>query len=188
MRQPVQPVVQRMPKIVAVKPPEMETPPAPPKPVVMPVPVDSQLSPDSIPVQPSAGPASAVTTVTDPPPAVRTPDKVAVVTAQPAAAPAGGEKILARVRPDYRKTTGKIYPTKAIRRHEEGLVIVTVLVDEQGRPKSVQLKQSSGHRLLDDAAVNAVRLGDFKTNRIDGQAVATEVGQPVNFKLTDPRP
>ena len=185
---PVQRVLTQMPEIAAVKPPDAETPPVPKKPVAEPVQAEPPPPADPVTLPPAASPTPAAPPMAELPPALPVPEKREAVTAQIATAPSGGDKILARAKPDYRKILSKNYPTAAIRRHEEGQVIVTVLVDAQGRPKTVKLKQSSGHKLLDDAAVNDVRSWEFEPARIGGQAVATEVEVPVDFKLADPRP
>lgn len=50
------------------------------------------------------------------------------------------------------------YPTEARQLHETGTVWLKVTIGNHGSVERVQVLQSSGHRILDDAAVRAVRL------------------------------
>ena len=52
-----------------------------------------------------------------------------------------------------------------------------------GHAEAVSVKHSSGHALLDDAAVRAVRAWEFEPARAGGQAVAAVVEVPVRFVL-----
>ncbi len=70
------------------------------------------------------------------------------------------------------------------RRREEGEVRVAVTVGPDGRPLRVSLAKSSGHPLLDQAAVDAVRTWTFEPARASGVAVTSEVVVPVRFSLS----
>jgi periplasmic protein TonB len=52
---------------------------------------------------------------------------------------------------------GQFYPTEAIARGLEGEVLVLIIIDESGRVTAARVEQGSGHRILDDAALRAVR-------------------------------
>ena len=52
---------------------------------------------------------------------------------------------------------GLFYPEEAIARGLEGEVLVLMIIDESGRVVASRLEQGSGHRVLDDAALHAVR-------------------------------
>ncbi len=52
---------------------------------------------------------------------------------------------------------GQFYPPEAIARGLEGEVLVLIIIDEDGRVTAARVEQGSGHRLLDDAALRAVR-------------------------------
>lgn len=52
---------------------------------------------------------------------------------------------------------GLFYPQEAIARGWQGEVLVLLLLDEQGRVAAARVEQGSGHALLDDAALRAVR-------------------------------
>jgi protein TonB len=77
------------------------------------------------------------------------------------------------------------YPPASRRAGEEGTVRLKVLVDETGRPKDVQIAQSSGFSRLDDAAKQAVRRWRFEaaTNGNGPISVWTQVA--ITFKLTN---
>lgn len=52
---------------------------------------------------------------------------------------------------------GLFYPPEAIARGLEGEVLVRIVISESGQVTAARVEQSSGHRLLDDAALSAVR-------------------------------
>jgi len=52
---------------------------------------------------------------------------------------------------------GQFYPAEAIARGFEGEVLVLIIIDESGRVTAARVEQGSGHRILDDAALRAVR-------------------------------
>lgn len=52
---------------------------------------------------------------------------------------------------------GQFYPAEAIARGLEGDVQVLLVLDESGKVVAARVEQSSGHALLDDAALKAVR-------------------------------
>ncbi len=52
---------------------------------------------------------------------------------------------------------GQFYPAEAIARGLEGEVLVLIIIDESGRVTAARVEQGSGHRMLDDAALRAVR-------------------------------
>jgi protein TonB len=75
------------------------------------------------------------------------------------------------------------YPPTARRRHQEGLVLLRVKVNPHGRALSVEIKNSSGFPLLDEAAQTAVRDWEFQPARLGLLAVESEIEVPVRFKL-----
>lgn len=74
------------------------------------------------------------------------------------------------------------YPIAALRQGIEGAVIVRVLVGADGQVLEVQL-QRTVHPLLDRAALQAVRRGQFRPARRDGIAVPEWATVPVRFEL-----
>lgn len=74
----------------------------------------------------------------------------------------------------------KQYPYTAMKRHLEGSVTVSCIVDSSGNVTNVSLEESSGQSLLDDAAIEAVRsVGSYPNPT--GQSIPVSV--PVNFHL-----
>lgn len=76
------------------------------------------------------------------------------------------------------------YPSSSIRRGEEGLVLLRVLVDAQGRPQEVSIERSSGHTALDRSARDTVlQRWRFRPAQRDGHDVAAWGLVPVRFTL-----
>ena len=86
--------------------------------------------------------------------------------------------------PDYRSPPRPpTYPQRAVRFGQEGTAMVRAQLSERGDVIDVELRESSGHALLDKAALNAVRQWLFKPATRDGRAVLATVDLPVHFKL-----
>ncbi len=95
----------------------------------------------------------------------------------------GKPGILAR--PLYRKNPEPAYPVAARRRRQEGVTLLSVHVTAAGRAGAVTVKQSSGFRLLDDAAAQAVLDWEFEPARIDAEPMESDIEVPVRFRLRD---
>lgn len=76
-----------------------------------------------------------------------------------------------------------IYPARSRKAGEQGSVMVRVFVDVAGRPAQVTLEKSSGHPLLDDAALSAVRASQFRPYAEGGVPKTVWVRVPINFVL-----
>ena len=74
------------------------------------------------------------------------------------------------------------YPAQALRRGEEGTVMVSARISADGVPSSVEVARSSGSRLLDRAAVDAVRRWRFRPAMADGRPVEGRVQVPISFE------
>jgi protein TonB len=84
----------------------------------------------------------------------------------------------------YMKNPAPEYPAQALRLGLEGKVVLRVRVLANGTPGSVEVKQSSGKRILDDAAIAAVKGWAFSPSKrgstpIDGWATV-----PLEFKIS----
>lgn len=86
--------------------------------------------------------------------------------AQPPAVHSSVAHATAATRPDYgwlgdalRRRVNELYkyPPKARLDHQEGLVTVRVVVKEDGRLDDIRIVKSSGHDILDEAALDTVR-------------------------------
>jgi protein TonB len=67
--------------------------------------------------------------------------------------------------------------------HEEGRVLLRVLVDAKGLPERVELRSSSGHERLDRVALDTVRQWKFVPARRGEEAVSAWVIVPISFSL-----
>ncbi|MBK5344725.1 energy transducer TonB [Pseudomonas sp. TH49] len=75
------------------------------------------------------------------------------------------------------------YPQMALRRLWEGRVELRINVTAQGRAASVSVTRSSGHELLDDAAVETVRTWKFLPAKHGDTPVSGTATQVIDFKL-----
>lgn len=76
------------------------------------------------------------------------------------------------------------YPPRALRRGQEGEVLLRVLVDAEGRVQAVTIERSSGHRLLDDSARQQVLTRwRFRPAERGGHAIAAYALVPIVFSL-----
>jgi protein TonB len=86
------------------------------------------------------------------------------------------------------KTTNRVepvYPATSRRMGEEGTVRVRVLVDERGRPTTVNVMTSSGFSRLDQAALEAVKRWRFVAATDGNRPIQTWTQVAITFKLTD---
>lgn len=78
------------------------------------------------------------------------------------------------------------YPPVSLRRREQGDVVVRVTVGTDGLPQSAVVVQSSGHPLLDEAALAKLRRDwRFVPATRDGAAVIGEALVPFSFRIGD---
>ena len=167
--------------------PEVKPKPLPPKPkprVQRPKPVPK---PPVIAAAPEA-PTEIVAPPAPPPeplPPIETPAPVAAAPAPVAAPPAPPPPPL--VPPSfnaaYLNNPAPAYPSLSRRIGEEGRVVLRVHVNEQGAATQVQLRTSSKHPRLDEAALDAVRRWRFVPARRGDQPVAAWVLVPISFSL-----
>ena len=73
------------------------------------------------------------------------------------------------------------YPPLAVRRGWTGTVVLLIDVAADGSVTGVHIESSSGHRVLDEAAVQAVRGWRFHPGTLDGEAAALVVRKPIRF-------
>ena len=77
------------------------------------------------------------------------------------------------------------YPAAARERGIQGVTLLRVHVETDGRVDDVAVHESAGHRELDRAAADAVRQWRFEPARNDAGPVAMWVLIPVEFRLID---
>jgi protein TonB len=169
------------PPKIAEKPPEPPKPEPPkpePRPKVQPREKPEPrrlLAPQAVAEREMEQPAEA-------PPPVPAPTPPAAVAEPPKAAP---EPVVEapRFNAAYLNNPPPAYPLAARRRGMEGRVLVRAEVQADGSCNRVELKKTSGHDLLDQAALEAVKKWRFVPARKGGQAVAAWVEVPITFNL-----
>ncbi|WP_295899037.1 energy transducer TonB [uncultured Vibrio sp.] len=75
------------------------------------------------------------------------------------------------------------YPRSAKRRNIQGNVLVEVWLDEEGEQTNLIIVNSSGHQILDSAALRGISEWEFRQHKTQGHAIAHRVQIPINFKL-----
>jgi protein TonB len=148
---------------VAAGAPQTPPPPQPNPPVAPPV--------------PSAPPPALVTQATPPhaAPVVSLGDGIA--------APAAEIEDAGMIHPAQSDSgnVAPIYPEEARRRHEQGTVVLWLVVGPDGAMKDVQIRQSSGSPSLDAAARNRLLTWHFRPATRDGVAVEDSFSFVINF-------
>jgi protein TonB len=86
------------------------------------------------------------------------------------------------------RTPPPTYPDALACEGVGGLVELTLTINAQGRVGNVGLKRSSGQRLLDEAAIAAVRDWEFAPATRGGQPVPATISVPMNFRPIGERP
>lgn len=164
------PPPERLPEPPKPQPPVRVPLVAPPVVVETVVPVS--VPRDAVPVEaaPAPQPAPAIV-VAAAPPAPPPPPPVAVPHKVPASA------LRYRVEPPV------AVPRLSRRLRETGTVVLHVVVDLQGLPRSVSVRQSSGHARLDEQALSAMRQARFIPCTADGKPVECESDAPIVYEL-----
>lgn len=83
----------------------------------------------------------------------------------------------------YGNRTAIPYPREALLRHEQGKVVLRVLVGADGLPQQIEIAQTSGSLSLDRAARDAVRHWSFKPGTHAGVPYAAWALVPISFSL-----
>lgn len=76
-----------------------------------------------------------------------------------------------------------VYPAAAVREGLEGRVLLDVRMGGDGKIRSVRLGVSSGHRLLDDAAIRAAGRWNVSPGAATSEVAEMQVMIPVEFNL-----
>ena len=149
------------------EPPKVEPPkPPPPKPKVQP-----QVLPEiqQAVVEPAAvgvsdiPPVAAAPVVSEPPPPL------------PVSAPVG--------RAGYLNNPEPKYPPQAVRQGWEGTVLLRVRVLANGSVESIEIRKSSGRKILDDEAVFTVKSWTFTPSKRGDAAIDGWATVPIEFSL-----
>ena len=176
-----------LPKAQPKPEPPVEIVPPPPKPKPKPKPnpvVRPQPKPAPAPVL--AAPVEAPSpVVAAPPPPEPEPEPAPppVAVAAPPAPPPVVPVIPPIFNADYLRNPPPAYPALSRRIGEEGRVLLRVLVSAEGTAGEVQVRTSSGHGRLDQAAREAVQRWKFVPARRGEHPVAAWVLIPISFRL-----
>ena len=144
----------------ATESPAVENPPPAPEPTTEPVP-----DPPADPVPP-APPAVRLGTIDPGFTSIDDPNKIAT----PATLQNGNQP--------------PVYPREAERRRLQGTVVLRVQIGADGRATQVDVIESSGHKLLDDAAQARLMIWAYRPGkRHDGTAAPDIIEIGINFQL-----
>lgn len=148
--------------------PEPEPPPPEPEPVFIPEPEsihepepEPEVPSEPIAMEPMPEPPPEPTPV-EPPPAVTT---------------------ISIEQPTYLRNPAPPYPIEARRAKWEGTVLISVEVSAIGRVITAAVANSSGHPILDKAALATVQRWRFSPARLAGQPATATVEVPITFSL-----
>jgi TonB family protein len=94
---------------------------------------------------------------------------------------------ISEAKPDYLKNPAPEYPETARRRGYEGIVFLTADIDKNGSPVKVEIEKSSGHAILDEAALKAVKTWKFLPGKVGNLPIESTVRVPVRFYLDESR-
>jgi periplasmic protein TonB len=186
--QVLQPAPAPIPKPNAEPPPEVEAEPqrpdainVPPEPEALKMPEPTAPDPQPAPTEPAhqvataSAPDSATTSsATQSRPAAG----VGVVTNQ-----ASGTEYQLLSQPYYTKRGQARYPREAKKLRQEGTVVLTLYINALGRLDKIEVKQSSGFPLLDEAAIAAERQSRFRPAYLGNRPVASKAEVPYRFQL-----
>lgn len=89
--------------------------------------------------------------------------------------------------PSYGDNPPPKYPPRARRRGYRGVTILAAEILADGTVGELRVKTSSGHGILDEAALRAVKTWTFEPARENGIAVRGRVDIPVRFELAGER-
>lgn len=97
----------------------------------------------------------------------------------------GNSSAFVSASPLYRENTPPVYPAIAKLRGYEGVVLVNAEILPDGRVGSAAISKSSGYTILDQSAMEAVKLWKFEPAKKAGKPFAIRVKLPIKFVLHD---
>lgn len=106
-----------------------------------------------------------------------------VSTSEAQAEYAGFDQLPTMEQPRYRKAFPPNYPRLARRKGQQGTVKVKAKVGLGGEVETVELLESSGHKVLDDSALKTVKQWQFYPYQVDQKLSVAWVEVPVEFTL-----
>ncbi|MEC7987454.1 MAG: energy transducer TonB, partial [Myxococcota bacterium] len=79
--------------------------------------------------------------------------------------------------------TAPVYPSRAHRKGIEGYVVLSLLIDVQGRVQDVVIVESHPLEIFDEAASSSIASWKFHPAMYEGGTVAVRVTQTLRFQL-----
>ncbi len=174
-------LTQAVPLMVSLITPPVEKPTVLPKPLPVKPKVQQVRPVEPPPVMTAAAEAPSPRVAPPPAPEPIPVEIVAPVAPAPSAPPA--RVVPPNFNADYLKNPPPVYPATARRQGQQGRVMLRVLVNAAGGADQVEIRRSSGHGMLDSAALEAVRQWRFVPARQGDQPVAAWVLVPITFTL-----
>ena len=183
-----------------VEPTQEPTPVSTPEPTPKPTPVEEVLTASSPPPEtpeivetPEPTPTPTPTPTPKPTPSptpARTPKpqstpsrKAVPVKERGNSRRASSSGVKATTKPSYLRNPPPRYPDSAQRRGLEGTALLRAGISNKGRVQTLRVIRSSGHSILDQAALRAVRTWRFRPATSAGRPVQATVEVPVEFRL-----
>ncbi|MBY0466616.1 MAG: energy transducer TonB [Burkholderiales bacterium] len=170
-------------QVIEPVPPKPEPPRPQPKPEARPQSVRPQpLHPPPMPLavataEPSAHAVTGVTTPQPPAPPIAAPVSVA----PPAPPPPRIQ--LPDSSADYLNNKPPAYPAVSKRLGEQGKVMVRVFIGIDGKVTQADIRTSSGHDRLDQAALKTAQEWTYVPGKVNGEPQAMWFNVPINFVL-----
>ncbi|MBD9358661.1 energy transducer TonB [Methylomonas sp. EbA] len=164
----------------APPPPEKKPPPKKPEPKPVPkkAPPIVQKAPEYAPVEPVSEP--------QPTPVTSTASSTSVTSTTTSTTATNAEQFTeANFRANYAHNPKPEYPMIAKSRGWQGKVMLRVQVSPEGLSDSVAVERSSGHEMLDESAVEAVKKWKFIPAKRGETPVASSVIVPIIFTLRE---
>ena len=84
--------------------------------------------------------------------------------------------------PKFIPTGNEASPNPVLKAKKKGAVLLEIIIDEQGKPRNVQIIRSHGED-VDKKAIDAVTKWRFEPAMKDGQPVAVRIAVRVDFQL-----
>jgi len=156
-----------------------------PQPVEEPIELDEP-APDVVEFDAAGAPSSPLASATTHPRRVRLSRPLRTPPEQTVAAPAepaAPQEIAHPIRPRADGCPPPRYPPLARRLGQEGVVRLSLQIDAAGEVTDVTVRASSGHRLLDRAAIRAARSWRYHPARSGKRTMAGTIDQAVEFRL-----
>jgi len=76
-----------------------------------------------------------------------------------------------------------VYPSQMIEREIEGMVKISLKIDQNGNSSEFEIYESSGYKLFDKAALKAVENWRFEAAQLNNDKVSVKILVPIRFEL-----